>query len=584
MLLIFIVFKPLAVKNVYFYLEKVRLNIKFATKILNLRKSIFIIFVLCAQVVFAQNIDSLHNKYQVYRMRLLDEWLVTSADVEQMGVNIPAMDSRRSSSSGKRYWVSWSDGNANFNHWLGILSTEYRLLKNNGQDYSETLKMLVYAMLAIERLDLYSEYALRLQHGLIKEGEIGIKYPDDINGFLIRDDVSMGFWKQYHAKFGPSFGSVNARKDATGSYLSVFEKGVIPKEGMSQDNICYMMQGLALVKKLVDNEPIQGIKMNFINSYIPDYLSSKGIIRNNVVHFDVWVDDIVDRLIGQMYHDYPERRIGLKPKNKMKARPYETNFGAVQTSRWYITNPVTNDMVAEGNGEDMGVWINSYGIAEAASVLTGKNYHNDGSNYGLSKYVFMSVLFKDARILGLGGFALPYGLDDYMLRALATVGDINRGGEKSTALFYLLDDKREKWTYEHNPLILYLLFPEKYSKIYHSGVELYDSDRIWYSELLMLAPKDGPSTDTTRADWSKYWSSTSRLNWPSNITGRRQLENPYEYCGMDYMFLYNLYRLVFASEGYELNNNKQKKEVVFPKPEMTEPDYQYYYNPPQVKQ
>jgi len=42
-------------------------------------------------------------------------------------------------------------------HYLSLLSTELYLLKNNGQDYSTTLKELYYAMLAMERLDLYSE-------------------------------------------------------------------------------------------------------------------------------------------------------------------------------------------------------------------------------------------------------------------------------------------------------------------------------------------------------------------------------------------------------------------------------------------
>lgn len=49
--------------------------------------------------------------------------------------------------------VSWSDGNSIMSHYLSLLSTEL----NNRQDYSVTLKELYYAMLAMERLDLYSE-------------------------------------------------------------------------------------------------------------------------------------------------------------------------------------------------------------------------------------------------------------------------------------------------------------------------------------------------------------------------------------------------------------------------------------------
>ena len=547
-----------------------------------MKKCIFILLLFVCEAVLSQDVASIHERYDIYRSRLLDEWLVTSENVEQFGVNIPAME-RRVNSKGKVVYVSWSDGNENFNHWLGILSTEYRLLKDNGQNYDETLKLLVYAMMVIERLDLYSEYALRCHHGLESPDTSRIteliKYPDDINGFLIRDDVSLGFWKQYHDKFGAEYGVVNEIKEGTNRYMSVFQRGVIPKQGMSQDNICHIMQGLALVKTLVDDESIANVPMKFINPYIPDYLRDKGVWVGDSIHFGVWVDDIVDRLVRHTYHDYPDRRIAMRFRNSMRARPYEIPMGALLTSRWYITNPITNDLVAEGNGEDMGIWINSYGIAEAATKLTGKNYHADGSNYGLSKYVFNSVLYKDMRVLGLGGLPLPDGIDDYMIRTLATVGDINRGGKNSTRLFYLLDDKRETWTYEQNPLILYLLYKEKYSHIYFAGTKLYDEDEIFYRNLLSLAPYGSPSTDSTRSEWSPYWSTSSRMLWVNN-QGRIDYKNVWEWSGMDFMFLYNLYRLVFCPEGFALNQKREKIQTQYIVPEMEEKDIQYFHLPP----
>ena len=182
-------------------------------------------------------------------------------------------------------------------------------------------------------------------------------------------------------------------------------------------------------------------------------------------------------------------------------------------------------------------------------------------------------------MFGLGGLPLPDGLDDYMIRALATVGDINRGGKNSARLFYLMDDKREKWTYEQNPLILYLLHKEKYSRIYHSGVKLYDDDEPFYRNLLSQVPSYCPSTDSTRSDWNPYWSTTSRMNWPKN-TGKVDCKNVWEYSGMDFMFLYNLYRLVFCPDGYEVNSLKLKDIKQYNVPEMQEADVQYFYLPP----
>jgi hypothetical protein len=516
--------------------------------------------------------------------------MLVSPDVEQFGTNIPAVD-RQIDENGNVTWFSWSDGNSNFNHWLGILSTEYRLLKNNNNDYQETLSLLLYSMIALERLDLYSEYLLRTYHN-IKGSDSDkpgfINYPEDMNGFLLRDDVTLGFWMQYHDHFRSEPGNIQDTKDGTETYVSVFKRGAIPKQGMSQDNIIYLLQSLALVKYLVDDEDVSNIEVNFINNYIPEYLKSKDIWVDNTVYFGKWIDDIVDRLLNHINPKYPSQKIVLKPKNNFRARPSKNHLAGIISSRWYILNPVTNDLVAEGNGEDMGVWLNSYGIAEAANFITGKNiYHNDGSDKGLSKYAFKSILFKDLRFLRFGGIPLPDGLDDYMLRALASVADIN-WNKKSYDLLYLLGDKRKVWTYEHNPLVLVLLHKDKYKKVYEPGIDSYENDMKYYIELLGTAPLSGPSTDYRRPEYHPYWSSSSRLNWPKN-QGRKDISPVWEFAGMDYMFLYNLYRLVFESENYNItfeNINKSIKNTYkeYPVPEMDRTDLEYFYLPPKQKE
>jgi len=540
-----------------------------------------------ANPCYSQTNEKLSDKYVNYRNRLLDEWIVISSDVEQFGVNIPAVD-RRLDSLGKPIWISWSDGNSNFNHWLGILATEYRLLKDNGQNYHETLTMLIYTMIALERLDLYSEYALRKAHNTESyqtEAEL-IHYPDDINGFLIRDDVSLGFWRQYHKHFKSEYGWHNKTKDGTNRYSSIFQIGAIAKQGMSQDNIIYLLQSLALVKQLVDNEDISNVELKFINTYIPEYLTSKNILTANVISFDNWVDDLTDRLVKRCIHKYPEQAIVLMP-NEGKARPSKNHLGGLMSSYWYIMNPITNDLVAEGNGEDMGVWMNSYGIAEAGNFITGNNiYHSDGSEKGLNAYLFKALLFKDLKFLVHGGFPVPESIDDYMFRALASIADINWDSD-SRDLLYLLGDKRPGWTYEHNPLILVLLHSAKYKAVYKPGNEIYEKDKKYYEDLLGAAPFDGPSTDYLRSDYSPYWSTSSRLNWPNN-KGNRNAEAVWDYAGMDYMFLYNLYCLVFQPKAYSLPSNRkneitEKSFVKYPVPDMKNIDAQFYHLPPKTK-
>lgn len=542
-------------------------------------KKILLLYFFISLCFLSYSEINLNNKYNHYRKKIISEWIVISPYVEQFGTNIPAMD-KVINSEGKVELVSWSDGNANFNHWLGFLACEYNLLKINKKHYKETLSMLLYSMLAIERLDLYSEYILRKYHN-IKENDSDntngfVKYPDDINGFMLRDDVTLGFWKQYHYVFLADFGKVNESKDASSTYLSVFQKGVIPRQAMSQDNICYLIQALALVKHFVKTENITDIELYFENNFIPDYLKSKKIWVNHQIDFSAWVDDIINRLMHNISHSYPEQKIILKLSNKFYAKPSKNNFGKIISSYWYIKNPITNDLVAEGSGEDMGVFINSYGFAEAADKITGeKTYHSDNSNKGLAKYLFKTFLFKNAHFLYIGAIPLPENYDDYMFRALASVADIN-WKEKSIDLLYLLRDKREKWTYEHNPLILLILFKEKYESIYMNSKEYYE-DKNYYKNLLSLAPDTEPNSLVNEVNFNKEWCSTSRLNWPHKLNNGN-----YIYSGLDYLFLHNLFCTIFDSESFSLNNDNllNKNIKKYKKQENNDKDADYMYLPP----
>jgi hypothetical protein len=247
-------------------------------------------------------------------------------------------------------------------HYLSILATEYKLLKLNNKDYSQTLKELYYAMLAIERLDLYSEYNERYFEGLgyWYQGVFirgWIDPENDRNGFFIRDDVTDGFWYNNHNHFGLG--------ENINSYASIFSSMDSPREGISQDNIYHLIEGLALVNKLVDNESVANIPVNFINDYTPNYLQSKGIKTGNIINFSLWTKDLIRRLVRNMQHPSPELEIvtphipenpfycSLQPAQNsivlfslgvisFAATSNSASTGSCLTSRWYIENPVRN--------------------------------------------------------------------------------------------------------------------------------------------------------------------------------------------------------------------------------------------------
>ena len=547
-----------------------------------------IIIIILFLYAFTANAQDITEKYWHYRDRVLNEFIFVSADVEEFGTNIPAID-RKHDTTGKAAWISWSDGNSNFNHWLGVLSTEYRLLKNNGEDYSETLHMLVYSLLAIERLDLYSEYAIRKRdssylvrkHDSINEW---IVYPDDINGFLIRDDVSLGFWLNHCSHFGIWGGWLNKTNDGTNTYLSVFQNGVIPQEGQSQDNIIRLLHGLAIVKQMMDTENISDIHVNFINNMIPMYLNSKNIISNDSVYFNRWVDDLTSRLVKQMQHPFPEQEMVLKPLRGM-AEPSKHRLFGVLSSRWYILNPVNKEVVAEGSGEDMGVWMNSYGIAEAAAAITGiDTFHFDGSRYGLSNYLFKAFLMKQLYLFPSTAIPLPRNFDDYMFRDLAAVADIN-WHKNSKQLFHTLRDRREGISYDHQIMILYLLHKDKYQSEYNPQSEYYAIDKKYFKELLESAPKNGPHNNADSPKYVKDWSTSSRMIWPGE--SKRTDRYYTEYAGLDYMYMHNLYRLIFEPKAFSLPSNRTRplSDETYIKKSSYTPDYEawFYYEAPKAK-
>ncbi len=148
-----------------------------------------ILLSLFTEIIKAQNPELNLIKYWNYRERLRKYFIAISPNNEK-GTNIPA-----SSITGNGYrTLSWGDGNGCLQYYIGLLATEYRLLKLFGLDYTNTRNELFYALKAVERLDITAEEYFR--RGLNKPvfctlaGTICI-YSDtlDHNGFFIRDDV-----------------------------------------------------------------------------------------------------------------------------------------------------------------------------------------------------------------------------------------------------------------------------------------------------------------------------------------------------------------------------------------------------------
>jgi hypothetical protein len=483
----------------------------------------------------AQNQNDNLTKYWKYRDRLRKRFMVVDGNVERAGVNIPAAFINYDYNNGNGN-IDWGDGNSNMSHYLSVLATELWLLKNNNQDYSATLKELYFAMLAMERLDVYSEYNLRKS----------LNYPDpdpltsDVNGFHIRDDVSDVIWSIYKSHFDvTSYASVYKGDGASGSMM-----------GISQDNIYHNMEGLALVSKLVGTESVSGA--GFTNPFImPVYLKNKGIINGTTVNFSLWAQDFVKRYIGYMQN--------TGTFNKTFA-----GFGF--STHWFLLNPITQTLVPLGSGSDldMGSYYH-YGVIKAGEAITGQNLRvYDGILTPTETVKFYTDLFRshyvDVPILpgGLipilvnmlfGGVHVNIQFDDYKLRSLSCIGNV-LGAET----FSILRTHRDNYNhekpgyfpcYEHFPLMYLTLHDPNYTVMALED-NVYNTDKVLYENLLNSAPKCGPASNCGVSDWT----SRSRCVWPERL-GEFPSTSNVDYSGLDYMMLHNLYYIAFRKEDFK---------------------------------
>ncbi len=547
-----------------------------------------IITVFSALSAFSQSPQRNLEKYWHYRDRLRERFVVVSQDVEEEGVNIPAGDIFGDT-------VSWSDGNSIMSHYLSLLSTELWLLKTNGQDYSQTLAELYYAMLALERLDLYSEShwrrfdgklrmnakdSLTAIHNIEIVNDLGrtpvlserTPLPSDINGMHLRDDVTPAFWNEHRQHFGVSVCEMSGRH---------------PMEEISQDVMFHNIEGLALVGKLAGTENIANVPVTFKTDIIPQYLTEKGILRGDSVDFALWAGDIICRYVTCFQSDKPLRLLFKK-------------------NHWVLRNTVTGKKVQQGSG-DIGwdAWLfYNYGLVAVGREFTGSDLRRvkgckkgdwafqsiltDGFNTTIDKAVLSTLapgynrrgvritidvltagvyelhILLMKGIAGICNLALGTNNDDYKVRSLASTS--NYLGDST---FIVLKKRRsydpcqtgQQTVYEHLPLINLALYDLEGRNL-HRDSALYRTERAVYESLLDEAPFCGP-TGKCAPDADRFahnWSETSRCVWPENLRpSRRRPCRDIDFNGMDYMMLYNLYRIAFCREGYGQTGEPQSE-------------------------
>src|ERR1700741_5409290 len=224
------------------HMNKIKIYISFA---------LFISLVI-TEISSAQNDQLNHQKYWYYRWRLRNDFMIVG-DCE--GCSLPARE---------RFGVSWDskikwgeDGTIALGEYIGMLATEYHLLKHYGQSTEQTRKELFYALKAINRLDLAAEPYMNEQYNWWNGGSANCQ--SKLDGFFIRGDVKSNFVSQNYAHFNQTKTAlqhyVNNQLITINATNSIYEELSGPNlyyNEMSQDQVYGLLVGLRLVREFVD--------------------------------------------------------------------------------------------------------------------------------------------------------------------------------------------------------------------------------------------------------------------------------------------------------------------------------------------
>lgn len=160
--------------------------------------------------------------------------------------------------------MHWGDATIRLGHYLTVLASEYRLLKNGNKDITGVKNELYYALNAINRLDLNAENNLGNNYGLTINGEL--------NGYFLREDVGEDFatnnWGNTKFKMrctnSDFYYNDNVLKENGLFSNCPFDGNGVPMLGKvaqnsirnipSADQVQSLLLGLSMIYELVDND------------------------------------------------------------------------------------------------------------------------------------------------------------------------------------------------------------------------------------------------------------------------------------------------------------------------------------------
>ncbi|MDI9341202.1 MAG: T9SS type A sorting domain-containing protein [Sediminibacterium sp.] len=509
--------------------------------------------VLLTELSNSQNDQLNHQKYWFYRWRLLKSFMVVG-DCD--GCSIPANQRRHYAyQNGEIDNLKFGDGTIILGQYISMLATEFKLLTINNQSTLQTRKELYYALKAFNRLDLKAEEC---------KGMACLTGNNRLNGYYIREDVPVDFLIQ-HPELAP------ANQTSPLSVGHVYADNCVEE---SQDQGISMLMGMKLC-----------------SMYIPSNTFYKG--DNDDQAPFVFQDGETDIL--------------------KEAKNITTRIvGFMKNGDWIHYRPCSfNEQVngGHGGGDSRGL---AYALNNIAYSITGDPlflpYIKLSTTYclwtGAVNLAIVSVGCEGPWIMGVNNWnrdALTYQLIAMGGEVSPTIPPTFCGvasplsTDRNIIINESVDLRAGKCKFEWMPLL-------------HCLVENYDlNGNIWPNSLATYindAPCNGPysfkEASSNCSGWNQEvcdaypypnkniapynWSSSNLLYSPNRRWYNAELgsdpdlsNNIFEgeYNGLDYMLLYNLYRI----------NQIKQEEYYFPgyydmRDNLYEQDLPYVINLP----
>lgn len=477
-------------------------------------KKVIALFMFLAASLCLSAQDEITNlqKYWHYRFRLVNHYMVVG---ENAGMSLPA-DIRNSDDYPEL--IRWGEAPVYLGYYIGVLATEYRLLKDNGQNTDHTLTELYYAIKAVLRLDLAGETYPVWDH----------PHPGSINGFLIRDDVPANFLTQHpELNFGvnPNHfttgqGTAGVVSNIDSDYIHHFTADEPKAIGVSQDVMYELLMGFALVKRYVDDIPLS------FNDYVamdhPSYVLNTSQIKT--INFNEMARDEANLIVRYM----------------------QLGSGG---PAWILQDP-------DGRPVHLGsaCFTYSYAIVRAGNYITGTDYTEpvEEANEPLWRVLQRpGVLLCHA--IGEDGNGHPMALT---LAAISNAWRDHLGpnANNTTPEQILANGDYDANTDGCHYIASHIGWDVFYGAlwdVFHGGGQNYISDLCKAQTILNSAPFNGPFYHST-TDNAPGWCATRRfydgvIENPQGSFHQRAYVGKAgfngNFNGLDYMLLFNLYYL-----------------------------------------